>query len=72
MNKNKLSLFKVQKSLNGETILIYNKKKTKMGEVPYNHELDDVFKDKNKIYVLGKVDNDGRIKIVQRVKDRAW
>lgn len=72
MSKNKLTVFKIQRSLDGTSMLIYNKKRTKCGEMPYDHSLDEMFGEKDKIYVLGHMDSDGRIGIQQRVNDRGW
>ena len=72
MNHKKMQIFKIQKSLTGETMLIYNKKRTYMCEIPYDHNLDSLFNDKQKIYVLGFVDANNKLAIENKVSERSW
>lgn len=72
MNKKKLSIFKIQKSSDGSKMLINNKKRTMVGELPYDHVLDVRFKGKDTIYILGHYNSDGLLFIEQRVSDRSW
>lgn len=72
MSKKKPQIFKIQRSLNRERMLIYNKKRTVMAELPYNNELDQLFKNKDKIYVLGTIDAYGKLAIDTKVSERSW
>ncbi len=72
MSKKKPQIFKIQRSFTGETMLIYNKKRTVITELPYDHELDPLFGNKDKIYVLGCVDSNGMIAIDTKVSERSW
>ena len=72
MSKKKPQIFKIQRSFAGETMLIYNKKRTVLIELPYDHELDQLFGNKDKIYVLGCIGLNGIIAIDTKVSERSW
>lgn len=72
MSKKKPQIFKIQKSLNDNSMLIYNKKRTFMGQIPYDQSLDELFNGKLKVYVLGCVDANGKLAIDKKVSERSW
>ena len=69
-------IFKIQKPLYGEQCyLSYNKTKSIMfndivvGDFP---ELDNMFEDRNKIYIEGYLDKKDRLIIKRQVEEQEW
>lgn len=52
-------------------VLIYNKNKTIMTELPVTPEIKKLFNGKHKIFVLGEIDG-ATVNIVYKIKDKSW
>lgn len=52
-------------------VLIYNKKKTIMTELPVTPEIKKLFNGKHKIFILGEIDG-ATVNIVCKIKDKSW
>jgi hypothetical protein len=52
-------------------VLIYNKNKTIMTELPVTPEIKKLFNGKHKIFVLGEIDG-ATVNIVCKIKDKSW
>ena len=67
-------IFKLQRSINkeDETVLIYDKNREYMGELPMNLALSLIMGIDQKCYVSGTIDENGYLEIYKRVKDRKW
>lgn len=72
VSKKKPQIFKIQKSITGETLFIKNKKGTYVGEVPYDPSFKERFNGKSTIYILGRVSDDGTLVIDKKVSERSW
>lgn len=65
-------IFKLQRGLNNNTVLIYDRKREYMGELPFNSIMSQLLGKDLKCYVSGKINEDGFLKIYRRVTDREW
>ena len=69
-------IFKLQRSIVGntedETVLIYDRKREYIGELPMTLALSLIIGIDLKCYVSGSVDDSGFLQIYKRVKDRKW
>lgn len=52
-------------------VLIYNKNKAIMTELPVTPEIKKLFNGKHKIFVLGEIDG-ATVNIVCKIKDKSW
>ena len=65
-------ILKFQRSLDGKAILVYNKDRKALGQFEYKEEHESVFNGKRKVFVKGKIDRHGMVKIQTIVNDREW
>ena len=69
-NKSKATktVMKIQKALIGDTVLIYNKDRSIMGELPMDKKFEVLFGDRYKVYCLCKYrESDGFLEIGEEV-----
>lgn len=68
-------IFKIQRSLfssGGATMLIYNKSRSVMGQLPLSKDVEKLLKGDVKGYFTGKVDRGGLLHIKGRVPNQNW
>ena len=70
-------IFKIQRSIatsesSGEQVLIYDKYRQYEGQFPITPELTKLMGNNLKIYVEGKVQADGQLRIIRKTKDKEW
>lgn len=76
-SRKKDEVFKLQRPLhtNGDynEILIYNEDRSVEAQLPVSSEVIElIFNDEYKVYMLGKVGDDGIVRISGRVEDQDW
>lgn len=64
-------IFKIQRALNNNMLLIYDKKRKYIAEIEANKELLEFMGDNLKVYAKGKV-KDGKIIFSHIVKAQKW
>lgn len=69
-------IYKLQRSLvtnySKARMLMYNKDRSAMGEGFLAKDIDELFGEKDKIFVEGDIDDDGVIHINKPVEDQGW
>ena len=65
-------IIKLQRALNNNNVLVYNKDRSFMGEQPATEAMLKLFGNKFKIYAKGELCGDGLFVIDRVVKDRDW
>jgi hypothetical protein len=73
----KSEIWKVQRAITSSEeqppILIYNKDRSKQGEIPATPEILDLFDDDEyKIFIQGTIGDDGQIEFEKHVDEKDW
>lgn len=70
--KEKYTIIKLQKAINNDNVLAYNKDRSIMGEFPITEELRLLFGNRLKIYCKCKYKTGGLLEIEKEVKHQNW
>lgn len=67
-------IFKMQRALQPKdsSVLIYDQHRKYQSTLPITPILKGFFKEAEKIYIEGKIDNQGRLVIYKKVPDQPW
>lgn len=68
----KTQIYKFQRPIIGDTALVYNKDRSEQGQIRMTNDLEFLFGERFKIYVVGRLRKDGNIEIDRVVQDQDW
>jgi hypothetical protein len=71
-NNRRTSVFKIQKSLDGNKMLIYNERRDMQYEGILTEEIDELLAGEMKIYFNGFLKPNGEIGLINRAPEQDW